>query len=125
MNYQTRNREMLGVIDHKNLSIYKNEQGSLTKMFQVNLIINDLKDIVQASAIYFFHREYLLVMSGEVISKISTRTSHVDQIRVQDKIKPSFGHLFSDSLYFYFITAGAEGHKLGVASVDMIEAAFN
>lgn len=76
VNYTTRNREMIGVIDHKNLTIFKNEKGNITKMFQINILANEIKDFITArSSIFFFHREFLLILCNERVFKISTKTS--------------------------------------------------
>jgi len=50
----------------------------------------------------------------------------VDSIFLRDKIQSHLGHIFIDSQYFYFITRSDDlgEYKLAVASVDMIEAAF-
>ena len=50
----------------------------------------------------------------------------MDSINLKDRIQASVGNIFMDSAYFYFTTKSDETneYKLGVVSVDMIEAAF-
>lgn len=84
VNYTTRNREMLGLVDQKNLTIYKNDKGNYTKMFQFNLLVNDLRDVFTSNSIYFFSKEYVLAICGDRVYRVSTRTTQVDSIKLKD-----------------------------------------
>lgn len=37
VNTTSRQRELIGVVDSKNFSLYKNDKGTLTKLYQLNL----------------------------------------------------------------------------------------
>jgi hypothetical protein len=75
---------MLGLVDQKNLTIYKNDKGNYTKMFQFNLLVNDLRDAFSSNSIYFFSKEYLLAISGDRVYRVSTRTTSVDSLKLRD-----------------------------------------
>jgi len=58
----------------------------MTKLFSLNLVLNDLKDVATSSAVYYFHREFLLILNGNQVYKVSTRTTQVDSINLKDRI---------------------------------------
>ena len=65
VNYTTRNREIIGILDHKYITIFKNEKGNTTKIFQVSLLGNDIRDsLLNHNSIYFYHRDYLLILAN-------------------------------------------------------------
>jgi len=81
VNYTTRNREILGVLEQKYLTIYKNEKGNATRQFQVNLLGNEIREqLISNNAIYFFHRDYLLILCNNYVHRISTRSNTIDTL---------------------------------------------
>lgn len=44
VNFTTRNREVIGVIDNKNLSIFRNEKGNTSLMFKINIMGIELRE---------------------------------------------------------------------------------
>lgn len=57
----------------------------MTKMFQVNIVANEIRDFITGTnSIFFFHREYLLAICNERVFKISTKTSSVDMLKLRD-----------------------------------------
>ncbi len=45
VNTTSRLREMIGVVDYKNFTIYKNEKGVLNRIYSINMQMNEIKDI--------------------------------------------------------------------------------
>ena len=86
----------------------------------------DFKDPLTRDAVFFFQREYLLVLNKKRAYKVSTRSNSIEVAKLANMIQPG-GSCFIDAQFFYFLTRGdEEGHtKLAITSTDMLEAAFS
>lgn len=81
--------------------------------------------MLSASSVFYFQREYILIVNKKRVYKISTRTNQVDSTKLKDVVQDG-GNCFVDAQFFYFLSKSEEeGYtKLSVASTDMIETAF-
>jgi len=125
VNAASRLREMIGVVDKKFLTIYKNDKGNLTKLYSLNLMVADFRGVT-SSAVFYFQRDFLICLNKRKAYRINTRTSYIDTLPLQGTVsgKQSF---FLDAQYFYFLTEneGQSGSSLGVLGTDTIETGFS
>jgi hypothetical protein len=125
VNSVSRQREMIGVVDGKYLTVYRNDKGNLIKLYQLNHTRFDFRDQISSHSMYYFQKEYILVITSKTVFKINIATSAIETSRLTESVRNG-GNCFLDATCFYFLTEGEEeGHvKLAAADTTMIEASF-
>ena len=78
VNSISRQREMIAIVDVKYLTVYRNDKGNLIKLYQLNHTRHDLKDNISSSSVWYFSKDYVLILSKKTIYKINLATSAVD-----------------------------------------------
>ena len=126
VNSVSRQREMIGTLDPKYVIIYRNDKGNLIKLYQLNHTRLDLKDQINANSIFYFQKEYINIITKNIVYKINAATSAIEQTLLSDPLKQG-GSCLVDSQCFYFLTTGEEeGHtKISIADNSMIQASFS
>lgn len=116
VNSVSRQREMIGVVDSKYLVIYRNDKGNLIKLYQLNHTRFEFREHITNHSIFYFQKEYILVITKKTAFKINVATSAIEQSKLTDSVRFG-GNCLIDASCFYFLTDGdEEGHsKLAVA----------
>jgi hypothetical protein len=94
---------LLGIVDQKYLAIYRNDKGSLIKLYQINHTRYDIRDSINANSVFYFQKEYATIIAKQWIYKINIATNAIDQARLVGPISDG-GSAFIDAQCFYFIT---------------------
>jgi len=128
VNSQSRQRELLGIFDVKYLSIYRNDKGNLIKLYQINHTRYEIRDHINLNSIFYFQRDYALIITKSYAYKVNIATNAIDKIKLAAPVQ-SGGNAFIDAQCFYFLTGSPKGNKstlsqLACADTGMIEAAF-
>jgi hypothetical protein len=131
VNSQSRQRELLGIVDVKYLAIYRNDKGNLIKLYQINHTRYEIRDHLNPHSIFYFQRDFALIISQHYVYKINISTNAIDQIKLAAPVQQG-GSAFIDASCFYFLTgppkaskaAGSVLSQLACADTGMIEAAF-
>jgi hypothetical protein len=132
VNSQSRQRELLGIVDVKYLAIYRNDKGNLIKLYQINHTRFEIRESINASSIFYFQRDYALILTKSHAYRINITTNSIDSIKLTAPVAAG-GHAFIDAQCFYFLTGASKKATKAptaalseVACVDtgMIEAAF-
>ncbi len=123
VNSQSRQRELLGIVDVKYLCIYRNDKGNLVKLYQINHTRFDFREHINLNSIFYFQREYALIVSSNFVFKINIATNAVDNIRLPGVVQQG-GSAFIDASFFYFLSKAKKQSSLSITDTGMIEAAF-
>ena len=117
---------MLAIVDIKYLTVYRNDKGNLVKIYQLNHTRHDLKENITPQSVWYFSKDYVLILTKKQVFKINLATSAVDSAKLSDNVRNG-GSVFLDASTFYFLTDGDEEGttKLAVIDTGMIEAAFS
>ena len=130
VNSQSRQRELLGIIDQRYLAIYRNDKGNLIKLYQINHTRFEIRENLSQGSIFYFQRDYALIMSKSHVYRINVATNGIDQVKLASPVAVQGGSAFIDATCFYFITGAQKQQHNGVLSkvacveTNMIEAAF-
>ena len=129
VNSESRQRELLGIVDVKYLAIYKNDKGNLIKLYQINHTRFEIRDNIKTNSVFYFQRDYALIITNQQVYKINIATNAINSIKLASPIQTG-GSAFIDSSCFYFLTRQKGQNKsntlsqLALADIGMIDAAF-
>ena len=70
VNSESRQRELLGIVDVKYLAIYKNDKGNLIKLYQINHTRFEIRDNINTNSVFYFQRDYALIITNQQVYKI-------------------------------------------------------
>ena len=59
VNFTTRTREMIGVIDQKYLIIYWNDKGNLKEHLKINQTRFELRENLSSESLCYYNKEYV------------------------------------------------------------------
>lgn len=94
---------MLGIVDVKYLAIYRNDKGNLIKLYQINHTRFEIRENISQSSIFYFQRDYALILTKQFAYRINIATNSIDSIRLAAPVSQG-GHAFIDAQCFYFLT---------------------
>ena len=114
VNTQSRQRELLGIVDVKYLAIYRNDKGNLIKLYQINHTRFEIREHINASSIFYFQRDYALILTKHFVYRINIATNAIDTIRLASPVIAG-GHAFVDTTCFYFLV-GEQKKKSSTSS---------
>ena len=103
VNSQSRQRELLGIVDVKYLAIYRTDKGNLIKLYQINHTRFEIKENINATSIFYFQRDYVLILTRQYAYRINIATNSIDNIKLASPVARG-GHAFIDAQCFYFLT---------------------
>lgn len=104
---QTRQRELLGIVDSKYLSIHRNDKGNLIKLYQINHTRYEIRDHMNQNSIMYFQRDYAMIITKDYVYKINIATNAIDNIKLPAQLQGG-GSVYIDSLCFYFLEGTKE-----------------
>lgn len=121
VNAASRQRDLIGLVDQRSFNIYKNDNGVISRFYNLNFSLLDIRGITQ-QAMFFFQREYVIVISKKKIYRVSTRTNSVQTLSLEDPVQNMGANVLLDGNFFYFLTkAQDDNSKLSCVSIDMID----
>ncbi len=128
VNFTTRSREMIGVIDQKYLIIYWNDKGNLKEHLKINQTRFELRENLSSDSLCYYNKEFVTFIGRESVYKISVASTTMQESRLRGPLQNG-GGLFIDAQCFYFLISTETEQQAGTtvltcAETSMIDASF-
>lgn len=76
VNATSRQRDLIGLVDQRSFTIYKNDNGIISRFYSLNFSLLDIRGITQ-QAMFFFSRESIICINKKRVYSISIKTNNV------------------------------------------------